>query len=423
MFILVEITQGGRERERKYERSRILLGADLRCQVWIPESGAAPEHVEISEREGRLHLRTLPGAAPVRVNGADSVETPLADGDRIGIGTAEFRVRGPYRRNAVRIPWRTLAWASAVLLAAWIAIEKIPLGRAPAATPGPAVPPDRAALPVPEAIPAPPAPEPAPAAEPDPDDRAQRVLAYAQSRIAQGQLEEADKILSGLQAENAGFLPAYSERATLFEKRGDSAQARAQWMEILRRAQDAESPETHRAASELSRMAMEEFPRYTPPPAPRVPRVNPTAAGVPTEKVSVVSAEVRRLPPSRDADDVRILEIRMELSADSPPVPLEEVSVVVRFYDRTDPDGRVRPSSIRNNPQTRSPGPGIWTPGTPLQVTAAYVLPQGARAQDARAYGGKTAYYGYTLEVRVGKQVRARLIRPAQLEHAIYGRR
>jgi tetratricopeptide (TPR) repeat protein len=255
------------------------------------------------------------------------------------------------------------------------------------------------------------------------DDPARRKLATAQTRIAEGQLEEADEILSGLQATNSDFLPAYSERAALFEKRGDSEQARTQWMEILRRAKDAESPETHRAASALSRMTLEEFPRHPPKPPPPAARQVRSAPDAPEERIAILSAEVRRLPPSPDAEDVRILELQLELTDGSPSVPMEEVSVVVRFYDRTDPDGRVRPSSIRNNPQTRTPGTGVWKPGTAQQVTAPYVVPRGMREQDTRAYGARTSYYGYSIEVRVGKTVRARLHRPAQLETAIYGRR
>lgn len=426
MFILVELKKGRRGHERKYERSRVTLGSDLKCQIWIPDSGAAAEHVEIAEFEGRLHLRTLPGAAPVRVNGTESVETPLKDGDRIGIGRVEFQVRGPYRRTAARVRWRRVAWGAAILLAAWIVSEKLPRERAPAtpaaSTPASSVPnpPETrpAILPAPEAIVAGPPSEPASATE-----QAERVLAYAQSRIAEGQLEEADKVLSSLQAANSDFLPAYSERAALFEKRGDSQQARAQWMEILRRAKDAGSPETLRATTELTRMSLEEFPRHPPKAPPRAVQATRNPPEDPVEEVAILSSEVRRLPPSPDAEDVRILELVLELSRNSPPVAKEEVSVVVRFYDRSDPDGRIRPSSVRNNPQTRSPGPGTWSPGELLQITATYVVPQGMREQDTRAYGGRTSYYGYSIEVRVGNTIRARLHRPVQLKTTTFGRR
>ena len=68
MFILSEKVSGRRTRNRRFERSRVTLGSDLICQIWIPDSGAAGVHAEITESEGRLRLRVMDKAPPVQVN-------------------------------------------------------------------------------------------------------------------------------------------------------------------------------------------------------------------------------------------------------------------------------------------------------------------------------------------------------------------
>lgn len=429
MFILYEQKKRHREHARKYERSRVTLGSDLRCQVWIPDSGAAGEHVEISERDGKLFLRVMADAEPVRVNEVEIREAPLSNGDRIGIGSAEFRIQGPFRTTPSRLRWRWFLGVAMGLLMIWIGADRVrrapkpetqPLNRETVRNPA-----DRAALPVPEAIPTIEAasPAPIPLGGEDPDEQAQRILAHAQSQIAQGQLADADQVLSQLQNTYSDYLPAYAERAALFERRGLRGQAQNQWMEILQRAQDAEQPETHRAAAALSRLALQDFPKHPPPPVPKSAPVTQPGPQPAVEIIRILSSNLRRLPPSPDSDDVRILEIHLELSRESPAVALEDVSVLVRFYDRTDHNGRVRPSSIQNNPQTQRPGTGLWMPATARQVTATYVVPRGLRKRDQQKFGGPTVYYGYTVEVRVGNSVRVRLVKPAQLDTSIYGKR
>jgi hypothetical protein len=62
-------------------------------------------------------------------------------------------------------------------------------------------------------------------------------------------------------------------------------------------------------------------------------------------------------------------------------------------------------------------------PATARQVTATYVVPRGLRKRDQQKFGGPTVYYGYTVEVLVGNSVRVRLVKPAQLDTSIYGKR
>ena len=436
MFILSEKVSGRRTRNRRFERSRVTLGSDLICQIWIPDSGAAGVHAEITESEGKLRLRVMDKAPSVQVNNTIVREAHLSDGDCIRIGSAEFRITGPLRVSGISTRFfLRIGWCAVGFLVIWQGVfllhkglsRRPPLQRLEESSASKIPVPDPPMRPVhsvPETIsfelPVPP-PQPPPEVD-NLDEQAKRTLSQAQAQIAQGKLAEADLILSRMQSVYSDYLPAYAERATLFERRGLRDAARYQWMEILQRATDTENPATGRAAAALARLALQDFPKH-PPPAPPDPVLQPTVASSPVEKIRILSTDMRRLPETLDSDEVRILQIQIELERGSPAIRREDVEIRVTFYDRTEHDGRVRPSQAKINSPSLALDGSLWTPPTVQQVTATYVIPHGFRRREQQTLGGRNAYFGFAVEVLVRNTLKARLVKPAQLETITYGRR
>lgn len=106
----------------------IVLGSSESCDVQLDEPGVAPRHAEICLLDGKsLLLKDLNSDTGTLVNGEPVIETLLASGDEIRIGTCRWMLQAPGLRpqrvltaDVVGKParrWpRTLGWG--ILLSA-----------------------------------------------------------------------------------------------------------------------------------------------------------------------------------------------------------------------------------------------------------------------------------------------------------------
>jgi len=74
----------------------ILLGSATSCDVQLDEKGVAPRHTEISLLDGNaLLLKDLGSDIGTLVNGEPVIETLLASGDEIRIGSCRWMLQAP----------------------------------------------------------------------------------------------------------------------------------------------------------------------------------------------------------------------------------------------------------------------------------------------------------------------------------------
>ena len=74
----------------------IVLGSAEGCDVQLAESGVAPRHAEISLVDGdSLLLKDLDSKSGTLLNGEPVIETFLASGDEIRIGTNRLMLQAP----------------------------------------------------------------------------------------------------------------------------------------------------------------------------------------------------------------------------------------------------------------------------------------------------------------------------------------
>ncbi len=114
----------------------LVLGSSADCDVQINETGIAPHHAEIRLLDNRqLQLKDLGSDAGTLLNGEPVLETFLASGDEIRIGTCRLMLQAPGLRpervltdEVVRKTpaiWpRVLAWGLVAATAAAVAVIK-----------------------------------------------------------------------------------------------------------------------------------------------------------------------------------------------------------------------------------------------------------------------------------------------------------
>lgn len=114
----------------------IVLGSSASCDVQIDEKGVAAKHAEICLVDGSsLLLKDLGSEAGTRVNGEPVIETMLASGDEIHIGSCRWMLQAPGLRperiltaDVVAKParrWpRALGWGVLLTTAAAVAVLK-----------------------------------------------------------------------------------------------------------------------------------------------------------------------------------------------------------------------------------------------------------------------------------------------------------
>jgi pSer/pThr/pTyr-binding forkhead associated (FHA) protein len=114
----------------------IVLGSAENCDVQLAEKGVSPNHAEITLLDGKALLLTdLNSDTGTLLNGEPVIETHLASGDEIRIGTCRFMLQAPGLRperllteemvgkRTRRWP-KVLGWGSVLTTAAALAVLK-----------------------------------------------------------------------------------------------------------------------------------------------------------------------------------------------------------------------------------------------------------------------------------------------------------
>lgn len=229
-------------------------------------------------------------------------------------------------------------------------------------------------------------------ATPDPvREKALGMLQQARELAAVNDLAGADQILYSIAIMDPDFLPAYEDRARLFEKRGLPKQAMEQWSQVIRRG--AETPMYATAVSERLRLAQ--------------------AQGLGVGPIRIVSTEQRRLPMSEDYDEMRMLDIVLSATQPDQKLDVDAVRVDVAFFESNPTNGAVVPArgGAKLEPLRVE---GEWGGNEPKMVNAPYVVPKGARAKEA-AGGKPTQFYGYTVRAYYHDELQDQDARPRSL--------
>ncbi|HBA83629.1 MAG TPA: hypothetical protein DCZ95_05990 [Verrucomicrobia bacterium] len=225
--------------------------------------------------------------------------------------------------------------------------------------------------------------------------KAEGKLKEAHTKISSNEFEEADRILSGIQLMLPDFLPAYEERAQLFEKQGQLEKAIGQWAQMVQRSSDTN---LHRKAlSERARLGQVES------------AVTPEAS----REIRIVSIEQHKFLESSDFDEMRILNIALSPTSHFSSSNAGAVRVEVVFYDEDRQTGLIA-STTAVSPKEALRMDGPWDGQEPKMITATYVAPRVSSPQGLST--SRTArFYGYAVRVYCGERLEDQDARPRSL--------
>lgn len=236
--------------------------------------------------------------------------------------------------------------------------------------------------------------------------RAREMLEAAALEIQRHNLLEADELLGRIQIMAPSFLPAYIERAKLYEQRGLLHKAGEQWAEVLRRS--VGTPLYEHAAAERIRVARAQLLPPAPPPeasggARRLPR-----------RIRILSIEQEKMPGTEHYEEMRLLRITLRPVASERTFDPEDVRVRVVFFDEDLLSKEIAPTrTVGSRSLLRLDG--TWLPGDQKSVTATYLVPSGFRAADEQKTGRRTRYYGYGVQVFYREELQDEDARPKAL--------
>jgi tetratricopeptide (TPR) repeat protein len=242
--------------------------------------------------------------------------------------------------------------------------------------------------------------EPAPAPLPPAPDtnakaealrlKAEAMLARAQKEEAAGNLLEADQLLDGIQILDPDYLPAYEERAQVYERRGLLEKAREQWKEVMNRSPG--TPLYERAAAERIRLGQ---------------------AAREAAQARIISVDAVKLQATEEYDERRILNITLAPSSPDKMLDVSGVRIEVLFYDADRKSGKIlRTRAIV--PKEPLKLEGRWGAGEHKSAEATYLVPRGFRAREAKE-GRETQFYGYLVRIYYHDQLQAQDARPKTL--------
>lgn len=223
--------------------------------------------------------------------------------------------------------------------------------------------------------------------------RAKTLLAEALALEQHADLEEADALLERIQVETPSFVPAYVERARLYEKRGMLKKAGEQWTQVLNLSTG--TPLYDQAAAERQRLARAEIMLTVAKPA----STPDSSGGVQLPRIlRIVSIEREKFEATQDYDEMRQVRVALRPRPSEGAIDVDDVAVTVTFYDRDAVAALVHPTRALadKNPLTLE---GLWRPGEQRMITAAYMVPRDFRRQEAAAHGGSSQYEGVRVRV------------------------
>ncbi|MGD9873105.1 MAG: FHA domain-containing protein [Kiritimatiellia bacterium] len=241
---------------------------------------------------------------------------------------------------------------------------------------------------------------------------AQDMLREARTDIEKMNYKEAEERLERIEIVAPDFLPAYEERARLYEKRGMLQQAGEQWAELMKRAEG--KPEYAEAAAERSRIAQ----RTAEPGVITVPR-RIAAISKPERplagRIEIQSVEEDEFGPGPEFDEMRIFRIRLRPNASEKAIEGGDVSVSVNFYEKDSRTREIRPASAYV-PGSIPMRKGIWSPGGFYEAQATYMQSRALEATEINS-----DYYGYVVQVFYEDVLQDEKIYPAGLRDNLSG--
>jgi len=255
-------------------------------------------------------------------------------------------------------------------------------------------------------------PEAKPAANAKPVDpltkRAQEMLANAALEIKRSNYIQADRQLARIQLMAPDFVPAYIERAHLFEKRGMTKQAGEQWSEVLKRSMG--TPLYEEAAAERIRLARADMVRKTTE-AKSKPATRP---GRLPRRIRIADVQQERFPESDQFEEMRLLRITLKPGAGERDIESYQIQVAVTFFDEEAKKHTIQPTRAVV-PKDTLRVDGDWRTGRQRVVTAAYIVPRGFREQERQQHEQNMLYLGYVVQVYYRQELQDAVARPKTL--------
>lgn len=257
------------------------------------------------------------------------------------------------------------------------------------------------------------APSPAPVpAKPDVDPllaKAEEMLQEATAELARHNLLQADGILARIQLMAPDFLPAYIERARLFERRGMLPQAGEQWSEVLNRT--VGTPLYEQAAAERLRLSRTELVRKTTSGTIQERRA---AAGELPRRIRITAVAQEKFRENQQFGEIRLIRVTLKPRPSERDINGNEIRVVVTFFDEDKDTGEV---SLTRAVVPKDPlrVDGEWRPNDEQIVTAAYIVPKGLRDEEEQKYDERRRYLGYLVQVYYREELQDMEARPKNL--------
>ncbi len=253
---------------------------------------------------------------------------------------------------------------------------------------------------------------PAPKKAVDPlTQRAREMLKDAKSEIAQKNLGQADRELERIQILAPDFLPAYVERARLFEQRGMLPEASAQWNEAMRRGMG--TPLYEQASAERLRLARAEMLQKTVT-EPSPSRETAPAESQPERRIRIVNVEQQRLPDSDQYEEMRLVRVILRPKPGEEGLDSSAIRVVVTFFDENKANHEVSITRANAPPEPLRLD-GEWRPNEQSVATAAYMVLKGFRDQEFKEISKQLKYFGYVIQVYYGDALQDEDARPKSL--------
>ncbi|MBN1270254.1 MAG: FHA domain-containing protein [Kiritimatiellae bacterium] len=238
---------------------------------------------------------------------------------------------------------------------------------------------------------------------------AQEMVADARLEISRHNFVQADQQFERVQIVAPSYLPAYAERARLFEKRGMTDEAAAQWNEVLNRGKGTMWYEY--AVNERNRLAQQQILREGTKPKAAETTVKDLRLG---RKVRLDSVERQKLPATEEFDEMRLITMVLRPYTSRPFINAQDVKVHVTFYDREAGTDAVAPTGAMV-PENVLQFDGEWPRGERRTVSAAYIVPKGFREAEQERLGKKRTHYGYIVRVFYEGQLQDVSVRPQDL--------
>ena len=222
--------------------------------------------------------------------------------------------------------------------------------------------------------------------------RAEELLALAKADIARSNLTGADLLLERIQVMAPDFMPAYIERAKLYEKRAMLNKAGEQWALIMERSKG--TPLYNTAKVVRQRLAQAEVAVTT---TRKTLDERPVAARLP-RRIRIVSVDRERFPSSKDIDEMRLVRVNLKPRPNENEIATDQFELRVTFFDRIIGTDQVEPTGATVPHNVLRPE-GRWPANEARALTATCILKKGFRLEEQQRTGQKRMYEGYRVQV------------------------